>query len=325
MYLVSSSPHAHSGASVQRIMLDVLIALVPAFAASVIFYGVDAVRLVLACVCTCVACESLCRLAMRREQTIGDLSAVLTGVLLAFNLPPALPTPMAVAGSVVAIVIAKQLFGGLGYNPFNPALIGRAFLLISFTAPMTTWTAARLLDATTTATPLGIVKEALKGGHPLPFTMDASLTLDFFLGRMNGCLGETSALALLLGGIYLLIRKVITWHVPLSYLATVALYALVLQLSGAAYAMPIHFHLFTGGLMLGAWFMATDMVTSPVSRNGQIVFGIGCGVLTMVIRTVVKGGYPEGVSFAILIMNAMTPLINRATRSRVFGQRRKKA
>ncbi len=324
MYLVSSSPHAHSGATVQRIMLDVLIALVPAFVAAAVFYGFDAVRLVLACVITCVACEWLCRKAMGREQTVSDLSAVLTGVLLAFNLPPELPTAMAVAGSVVAIVIAKQVFGGLGYNPFNPALVGRAFLLISFTGPMTTWATPAFLEATTTATPLGIVKDALKAGEALPFTMDGGLTLDFLLGRMGGCLGETSALALLLGGIYLLVRKVITWHIPVSYLVTVGVYALILQLSGAAYAMPVHFHFLAGGLMLGAWFMATDMVTSPISRGGQLAFGIGCGVLTMVIRTVVKGGYPEGVSFAILIMNAVTPLINRATRSRVFGQRSKK-
>lgn len=313
----------HSGGTVRRIMLDVLLALVPAMAASVWFFGWNAVRLVAICVGAALATEWLCRRAMRRENSLGDLSAAVTGLLLAFNLPPALPGWMAAIGSIFAIAVAKQVFGGLGYNPFNPALIGRVFLLISFTGPMTTWTASAI-DAATTATPLGMVKEALKAGEALPFAMTPALTWDFALGNMNGCLGETSALALLLGALYLLWRRVITWHTPLAYLATVAVYAGILQLAAPARAMPIHFHLLSGGLMLGAWFMATDMVTTPITRSGKLIFGVGCGVLTMLLRSVKSGAYPEGVSFAILIMNAFTPLIVRATRPRVFGARKKR-
>lgn len=305
-------------------MRDVIIALIPALAASFLFFGWNAVRLTLTCVVVCVATEYGCRKAMRRDAGITDLSAVVTGILLAFNLPPALPTWMAAIGAFVAIAVAKQVFGGIGYNPFNPALIGRAFLLISFTGPMTRWSACqyRFMDAITTATPLGMVKEAIKGGKPLPFGMDGCTTLDFFLGRMNGCIGEVSALALILGGLYLLYRKCITWHIPVSYMLTVAVYAAVLWVLKPNAAMPPQFHLLTGGLMLGAWFMATDMVTSPITPRGMLAFGVGCGLLTMVIRTVTAGAYPEGVSFAILLMNAITPLINRATRPRIFGQRR---
>ncbi len=328
--LVSSSPHAHSGASVGRIMADVLIALLPALAAACWFFGWDAIRLTVACVATCLATEWLCRKAMRRDNTLSDLSAAVTGVLLAFNLPPALPTWMAVVGSVVAIAIAKQTFGGLGYNPFNPALVGRAFLLISCTGPMTTWSASAwnsanaAISAVTSATPLGLVKEALKSGQPPPFTLTPGMTWNFFIGNMNGCIGEVSAAALLLGAAYLLVRRTITWHVPVAYLGTTVLYALILRLTSAN-AMPVPFHLFTGGLMLGACFMATDMVTTPVTRRGLLIFGAGCGILTMVIRTVVNGAYPEGVSFAILIMNAFTPLINRATTRQPFGRIKKRA
>ena len=318
-------------------MLDVVIALLPAFAAALWFFRLDALRLTAVCVATCLAAEWGCRKAMRRANSISDLSAVVTGVLLAFNLPPSLPSWMAVAGSLFAIVVAKQVFGGLGYNPFNPALAGRAFMLISFTGAMTTWSASewilkvrwvaadaatkateKVVDAATTATPLGYVKEALKAGKDLPL-FDLSLLRDFFLGNVNGCIGETSALALLIGAAYLLARKVITWHIPAAYLLTVLAYAAVLRLAAPATALPPLAHLLTGGLVLGAFFMATDMVTTPVTRRGMLVFGIGCGIITMLIRTVKSGAYPEGVSFAILIMNAFTPLINRATRNRVFG------
>ncbi len=318
--IVNTSPHIHSGATIRRLMLDVLLALLPALAAAVLLFGLHAARLVVICVTACLATEWLCRRAMRRENTLGDLSAVVTGVLLAFNLPPALPGWMAVAGSVFAIALAKQVFGGLGCNPFNPALIGRAFLLISFTGPMTTWSVSPI-DATTAATPLGMVKEAFKAGQAPPLAMTAELTRDFFIGNMNGCLGETSALALLLGAGYLLWRRVITWHTPVAFLATVAACAGVLRLAAPEASMPVHFHLLTGGLMLGAWFMATDMVTTPLTAPGKLIFGAGCGLLTMVLRVVRSGAYPEGVSFAILIMNAFTPLINRATRPRVFGGR----
>lgn len=328
LLVVSSSPHIHSGASVERLMLDVLIALTPALLAALWLFRLDAARLTAVCVATCLLTEWLCRKAMRRANTLSDLSATVTGVLLAFNLPPALPSWMAVAGSVFAVGIAKQIYGGLGYNPFNPALAGRAFMLISFTGAMTTWSSSPWIhkvtaDAATTATPLGLAKEALKSGTAFP-TFPSNLLADFFLGNMNGCLGETSALALLLGAAYLLARKVITWHIPVAYLATVAVYAALLQIASPATALPPLFHLLSGGLILGAFFMATDLVTTPVTRRGMLVFGVGCGMITMLIRTVKTGAYPEGVSFAILIMNAFTPLINRATRHRVFGTRKKR-
>ncbi len=338
--IISSSPHTHVGSSVERIMLDVVIALIPAYLASCWFFRLDALRLSATCVITCVLSEWLCRKAMRRASSVNDFSAVITGLLLAFNLPPALPTWMAVAGSVFAITIAKQVFGGLGYNPFNPALAARAFMLISFTGAMTTWShsdwmqqlrygaecattqaSAVAADALTSPTPLGYMKDVLKAGQALP-AFDSSLLSDFFLGNMNGCLGETSALALLLGGAYLLYRKVITWHIPVSYLLTVLVYAFILKLVTPTTALPPWTHLLSGGLILGALFMATDMVTTPITRRGMLIFGIGCGILTMLIRTVKSGAYPEGVSFAILIMNAFTPLINRATRNRVFGTKR---
>jgi electron transport complex protein RnfD len=342
LYIVSSSPHTHSGGSVERIMLDVVIALMPALAASLWLFQWNALRLVAVCVGTCLLTEWLCRKAMKRESTLSDFSAAVTGLLLAFNLPPALPSWMAVAGSVFAVAVAKQVFGGLGYNPFNPALAGRAFMLISFTGAMTTWSqspwarkvsyaaesaitkateaAAVTVDAMTAATPLGFAKEALKAGRPMP-VFDTVLLRDFFFGNVNGCLGETSALALLIGAAYLLARKVITWHIPAAYLATVLVYAATLRLVAPGASIPPLFHLLSGGLILGAFFMATDMVTTPLTKRGMLVFGVGCGVITMLIRTVKSGAYPEGVSFAILIMNAFTPLINRATRHRVFGTR----
>ena len=326
LLLVGSSPHIHAPGDISTIMRDVIIALIPALMASAVFFGLRAVALVATCVGTCVLGETLCRRAMGRANTVGDLSAVVTGLLLAFNLPPTLPFWMAVLGSLVAIVIAKQVFGGLGYNPFNPALIGRAFLLISFTGAMTTWTATAPFapDAVTTATPLGLAKEALRAGGPPPFAMEGATLWRFAIGDINGCLGETSAIAIALGACYLLARKVITWHTPVSYLATVALYAAVLRFACPETAMPVNFHLLSGGLMLGACFMATDMVTSPTTHAGKVIFGVGCGILTMVIRTVKTGAYPEGVSFAILIMNAFVPLINRATTHTVFGRGRPK-
>jgi len=315
LYIVSSSPHAHSGDSVRRIMLDVIIALLPACAAAVFFFRIDAARLIATCVAACVATEWLCRKAMGRDSGITDLSAVVTGILLALNLPPSLPTWMAVVGSIVAIAIAKQLFGGIGYNPFNPALVGRAALLISFTGPMTTWSnPATLTAATTAATPLRLLRRY--GVYDFTPTMATNA----FLGNIGGSLGEASVLALLIGAAWLLWRRWISWHIPVFYVGTVALFALALWLIDPQQNMPPHFHVLTGGLMLGALFMATDMVTSPVTKPGMAIFGVGCGILTMVIRR--WGGYPEGTSFAILIMNAFTPLINRATRPRVFGKKR---
>ncbi len=325
-FLISSSPHAHAGSSVERIMLDVLIALTPAFVAACYFFGMQAVRLTGVCVATCLITEWVCRKLMKRANTLSDLSAAVTGVLLALNLPPALPTWMAIAGSVFAIAICKQIFGGLGYNVFNPALAARAFMLISFTGAMTLWSssdwvsslAASAVDATTGATPLGMIKEALQAGAPLPkFTLATIAKL--FTGNINGCIGETSALALLIGGAYLLYRKVITWHIPAAFVGTVFAYACILYVLNPESAALPHIHVISGGLLLGALFMATDMTTSPVTKRGMLIFGIGCGIVTMVIRTVKTGAFPEGVSFAILFMNALTPLINRGCRNKVFG------
>jgi len=325
LYVVSSSPHAHSGASVERIMWDVVIALMPAMLAAVWFFRLDALRLVGVCVAACLLTEWGCRKLMKRPSALSDWSATVTGILLAFNLPPSLPTWMAVVGSVFAIAVAKQVFGGLGYNPFNPALAGRAFMLISFTGAMTTWSNSSWMqtDATTAATPLGFIKDTIKGVEaPEGFAglNTPQVVSDFFFGNVNGCIGETSALALLIGAGYLLYRRVITWHIPVAYLVSVFVYALILQYASPANAtIPPLAHVLTGGLFLGAFFMATDMVTSPVTKRGMLIFGVGCGVITMLIRTSKTGAYPEGVSFAILIMNAFTPLINRFTRHRVFG------
>ncbi len=305
-FILSSSPHAHAPVGVSRIMLDVIIALLPTTAAGVWFFGLPAVWTIATCVSTCLVTEALCRLAMRRESTLGDLSAVVTGLLLALNLPAGLPLWMAVVGSVFAIFIVKQVFGGLGMNPFNPALAARAFMLISFTGPMTTWLKPfwwRAPEAMTCATPLAFVKAGDLSQIP---ELAKLLT-----GEMPGCIGEVSAIALLLGAVYLLCRKVITWHIPVAFLGTVALYALV---SGRA---PVHVEILTGGVMIGACFMATDYVTSPTTSLGKIVFGFGCGLLCMLIREF--GSYPEGCSFAILIMNAVCPLVNRWTQPKPFG------
>ena len=351
--VTSTSPHIHEGSSVRAIMRDVILSLVPCTLAAIGFFGWRAALLIAVCVATCVGTEWLCRRLMGRENSLHDLSAVVTGLLLALTLPVGLPIWQAVLGCVVAIAIAKQLYGGLGYNPFNPALVGRAFLLVSFTATMTAWTpstwlagsadhafaAAKLVkaepvtsastgygakvgaDATTTATPLGVVKEGtkfkVKASESFAYTPDIRRRL--FLGNVNGSLGETSALAILLGFAYLLARRVITWHITVSYMVAMAVFAFGLQAFAPFVAMPVDFHLLAGGALFGAVFMATDMVTSPITRWGHVVFGIGCGLLTMIIRVVPSGAYPEGVTFAILIMCALTPLINRATRYQRWG------
>ncbi len=324
-WMVSPSPHAHSGDTVQRIMLTVIAALMPALVAAVIFFGLDAIRLTATCVATCVLSEALVRRTMKRDIGITDLSAAVTGILLAFNLPPTLPTWMAVVGSLCAIVIAKQLYGGIGYNIFNPALIGRTALLVSFPVAMTTWAVPMqgfcVPDAVTTATPLGAWKTAWTTGSA-PAGYFASFPLGaLIVGNRPGCMGETSVVALALGAVILLWRRCITWHVPLAFVGTVAVFAAILNAGNPGRHLPVAYHVFSGGLFLGAFFMATDMVTTPVTRRGMLVFGAGCGILTMVIRT--WGGYPEGVSFSILIMNALTPLINRLTRPRVFGHVRR--
>ena len=311
-YILSSSPHTHAKISVSALMLDVIIALLPATACSIYFFGLKAAYLIGTCIAACVVTEALCRLAMKRESSIGDLSAVLTGLLLALNLPPDLPLWMAIAGSIFAIAVAKQVFGGLGYNPFNPALAARAFMLISFTGPMTTWSSSAWqgLDAATTATPLALVKKGAEGFD----WSQVAIIKNLFLGNVNGCIGETSALALLVGAAYLLCRRTITWHIPVSFIGTVFVFAMIQG------GVPPLVHVLSGGVVLGACFMATDYVTSPITAKGKLIFGCGCGLLTMLIRTAPTGAYPEGVSFSILIMNAIAPLINRWTQPKVFGK-----
>jgi electron transport complex protein RnfD len=310
-------------------MLDVIIALMPAMLMSFYFFGWQSVRLVTVCVVGSVAIEALCRKMMGRDLGIGDLSAVVTGLLLAFNLPPSLSSGKALIGCIFAIAIAKQVFGGIGYNPFNPALIGRIALLISFPVAMTRWPGAlnaerwtnlSWVDAETTATPLHFVRLGAENQH-MP-VWDNGAMLNSLLGNTNGCIGEVSALALILGGAYLLYRRCITWHTPVAYIGTVAVFAAILRIIHPEANVPPIYHILNGGLMLGAIFMATDMVTTPITKLGMLVFGVGCGIITMIIRR--WGGYPEGVSFAIVLMNAITPLINRATRPRVFGHKKAK-
>ncbi|MBR6018174.1 MAG: RnfABCDGE type electron transport complex subunit D [Paludibacteraceae bacterium] len=323
--IVAPAPHAHSGDSVRRNMLLVIAALIPAYAVSVVEFGWGALLTMAISVAACVGSEWLItKYLLKQKPTICDLSAVLTGMLLAFNVPSNLDWWILVIGAVFAIGVGKMTFGGLGQNPFNPALVGRVFLLISFPAQMTTWPVAKgfataYVDAETGATPLAILKSGLKGYDPqwmdkLPDLWDA------FIGQMGGSLGEVSALALLLGGLFLICTRVITWHIPVSILCTVAIFSLCAAPEGMAPCTFMGYELLTGGLMLGAFFMATDYVTSPMSAWGKIIFGIGIGLIMMVIRT--WGAYPEGMSFAILMMNATVPLLNRI-RPRHFGEKKK--
>ncbi len=296
--IVASSPHVTDKITTSKIMLDVIIALIPAFIMSGIIFGPRAIIMTIVCVVACIFFEYASRKLLKRDSTISDLSAVVTGVLLSFNLPSNLPYWMAVVGCFVAIVVVKQLFGGIGQNFVNPAITARIVLIVSFATPMTTWPIPERIfsaaDAITGPTPLGIMN---MGGNPstLPSNME------LFLGFVGGSLGETSAVALLLGGIYLVVRKVISPAIPLAFIGTVFVFALLVGQD------PI-FHIFAGGVMLGAIFMATDYCTSPLSFKGKIVFGIGCGLITMMIR--VFGSYPEGVSFSILLMNILTPHID---------------
>lgn len=305
---VTSSPHVHSPDSVPTAMRDVLIALCPALIAALYFFRLPALMVIVVCVASAYLSELVCLKVMKKGSPTGEGSALVTGLLLAFCVPPTLPLWMAALGSIFCIVIAKHLFGGLGQNIFNPALVGRAFLLASFPVSMTTWSAP--LDGLTTASPLGILKEAT--GQALP-----SLSQMFF-GTVSGSIGETSAVAVLIGGLYLLYRRQIDWRIPGSFLGTVFILMLIAgSVKGEGLWYPF-FHLCAGGLLLGAFFMATDWVTSPVTKLGRLLFGFGCGVLVVLIR--LKGGYPEGVAYSILLMNVVTPLIDRYTKARVFGR-----
>lgn len=302
---VTISPHITSGETITKVMYAVVIALIPAIIASYVFFGIKAINIILISVITAIILELCVQKLRGRPITVLDGSAIITGILLAFNLPPTVPFWIPILGTAFAILIAKHAFGGLGNNIFNPALAGRVFLLAAYPVYMTKWVPTKFaanVDISTYATPLAIVKEKPELILPGYFNM--------FIGNIGGCIGETSVLLLILGGLFMLYRKVITWHIPLTYLGTVALLTLVLGKD------PL-FNILAGGLMLGAIFMATDMVTSPVTVKGMIIFGIGCGLMTTVIR--LFGRYPEGVSYAILFMNACTPLIDRYTTPRRFG------
>ncbi len=285
-------------------------------------FGFDSVRVTLVAIAACMASEYLIqKFMLGTKPQIADGSAALTGVLLAFNVPASIPIWMIIIGSLVAIGIAKMPYGGLGNNPFNPALVGRVFMLISFPVQMTSWPAigSTGVDAITTATPLAILKEGIKNGQPIAeLSKNIPTNMDLFMGNMSGSLGEISVIALLLGGVFLLFRKIITWHIPISVLLSAAIFSGIFWLiDPSKYADPM-FQLMTGGLVLGAFFMATDMVTSPMNGKAQILFGAGIGIITILIR--VWGAYPEGVSFAILIMNALVPLLNRFIKPKRFGE-----
>ena len=321
-FTISPSPHVHGGDSIEKNMYGVLIALVPTFIFSIVFFGLGAILVTLTSVAACLVFEYVIqKYLMKQRPTIWDGSAIITGVLLAFNLPSSLPLWIVVIGALVAIGIGKMSFGGLGNNIFNPALVGRVFLLISFPVQMTTWPVPNgfaTADAVTGATPLALVKEAVKNGQAVGDTLSSVgiTTGNLILGNIGGSLGEVAAIGLLLGFAYMLIRKIISWHIPVAIFATVIVFSGILNLADPAqFAGPV-FHLFTGGLMLGAIFMATDYVTSPMTHKGRLIHGVGIGLLTVIIR--VFGAYPEGMSFAILIMNGFTPLINRYCKPRRF-------
>lgn len=318
---ISPSPHVHSGDSTQKIMYRVVYAMIPALLWSVFVFGLDALRVTLIAVVACLAFEYLIqKFLLKIKPTITDGSALVTGILMAFNVPANLPWWIIIIGSLAAIGIGKMSFGGLGTNIFNPALVGRVFMLISFPVQMTSWpvNARSGIDAVTAATPLSVLKEGLSNGTPISeISKNLPSTVDMLFGNIGGSLGEISALLLIIGGIYMLATKVITWHIPVSVIGSVALIALIFWLvNPELYINPVY-HILTGGLMLGAIFMATDMVSSPMTPKGQIIYGVGIGIITISIR--MFGAYPEGISFAILIMNAVTPLINVYVKPKRFG------
>lgn len=328
--IVSLSPHIHGNDSIKRNMYGVVIALLPALLVSFYYFGVGAAVVCITSVVSCVFFEwAINRYLLRnRNLSVLDGSAVITGLLLGFNLPSNIPVWIVVIGSLVAIGIGKMTFGGLGCNPFNPALVGRCFLLVSFPAQMTSWPVAgqqwHYMDAVTEATPLSIMKEAAKTGDATVLEKLPD-SLSMILGNNGaafggGSIGEVCALALLAGLAYMLWRNIITWHIPISILLTIFAFSGILHIVDSSYADPMTV-LFSGGVMLGAIFMATDYVTSPMTHKGQIIYGVSIAVLTIVIRN--RGAYPEGMSFAILVMNAFTPLINMYVRPKRFGENRK--
>ncbi|MBN1415004.1 MAG: RnfABCDGE type electron transport complex subunit D [Bacteroidales bacterium] len=322
---VSPSPHVFGQQSVKSLMNGVIVALIPAFIMSVFIFGIGALIVTSISIASCVLTEFLIqKYILKTETSISDGSAIVTGLLLAFNLPSNLPWWMIIIGSVFAIGVGKMVYGGLGSNPFNPALVGRVFLLISFPVQMTSWPlplASRMqyLDAVTGATPLGIMKEGLRNGELVSSITDQVPDhMQLFLGYVNGSLGEVSAIALLLGFVWMLYKRIITWHIPVVIFATVFSFTGILWLIDPLHNASPVFHILTGGLMIGAIFMATDLVTSPMIQKGMVLYAVGIGIITVVIR--VFGAYPEGVSFAILIMNAFVPLINKYLKPKRFGK-----
>ncbi len=324
--IVSASPHVHSDRTSKKLMYDVIIALTPAFLVSIYVFGLGALIVTSVAIASCVLFEYLIqKYLLKTSVTITDGSALLTGILLAFNLPSNLPIWMVIIGGLVAIGVAKLSFGGLGFNIFNPALVGRVFLLVSFPVQMTMWPTAienntNVVDAVTGATSLGVIKEGLQYGDTMTeISSRIPSAIDMLFGFTGGSLGEMSALTLLLGGLYLIFRKVISWHIPVFVLMTMAVMTGIFwAFDPEHYANPI-IHILSGGAILGAFYMATDLVTSPMTKNGMIIFAIGIGIITVVIR--LFGAYPEGVSFAILIMNAFVPLINKYFKPRRFGSK----
>ena len=308
--IVSGSPHIHKNESVWRIMWTVVIALVPAGIAGVIIFGLDALWVTLVATTAAVLTEWVCALLTKKKITILDGSAVITGILLAYNLPSNVPLWLPVIGAVFSIAIGKQVFGGLGQNIFNPALVGRVFLMASWPKYMTTFVKPFTYDAVTSATPLAILKEGKILEHISYWNL--------FLGKHGGCIGEVCILALLIGAAILLIKGYISWHIPVTFIFTTAGFTYIFGGTQLFHGDWL-FHILSGGLILGAFFMATDYVATPLTAKGQLIFGIGCGLLTAIIR--LWGGYPEGVSYAILMMNAATPFIDRYTRNRIYGTR----
>ena len=324
--IVSLSPHAHGTDSVEKNMYGVIIALIPALLVSFAYFGLGSVVVCLCSVASCMFFEwAITKYMLKAQPSLTDGSAILTGLLLGMNLPSNFPIWMIILGALFAIGVGKMSFGGLGQNPFNPALVGRCFLLVSFPAAMTSWPVTGQLgaytDATTGATPLSLMKTAIKTGDSSVLDQLPN-SLEMLLGNVSnglgaGTIGEVCALALIIGLLFMLWRKIITWHIPVSIIATVFVFSGLLHLVSPVYANPVQVIL-SGGLMLGAIFMATDYVTSPMTHQGQLIYGVAIGVLTVVIRN--WGSYPEGMSFAILIMNAFTPLINTYVKPKRFGE-----
>lgn len=322
---VSPSPHSHGQETTRKLMLGVVIALMPALAASVFYFGYGAIIVTAVSVISCLLFEYLIqKFLLKNPSTISDGSALVTGLLLAFNLPSNIPLFIIIIGSFISIAVAKLTFGGLGNNPFNPALVGRVFMLISFPVQMTSWPvpagfSTGYTDAVTGATPLAIIKEGLKNGESISDLMTKiPAPAQMFLGNSGGSLGEVAAAALLIGLAYMLIKKIITWHIPVSVIGSLVLFTAILRLVNPEKNADPIFHLLAGGVLLGAIFMATDYVTSPMNPKAMIIYGCGIGILTVIIR--VWGAYPEGVSFAILIMNAFVPLMNAYIKPDRFGE-----